>query len=167
MEERESTVERHRFSPNSTPESSLIGTRIPKRAIALLRCPRPGGAGGTNGARFHPPPHSFRRLWIGMVQRAIPFRNSGLTLAPRRVGQSPAGRCCQPTRADLTQRRARSDTPYRHHATSVTLDPLRKTQTLTRIPRMNANSMERHLSPAEAERGEFQRDARHTDEEKD
>ena len=90
MEERESTVERHRFIPNSTPESSLIGTQILKRAIALLRCPRPRGAGGTNGAGFHPPLHSFRRLWIGTAQRAtsVPFRRSELTLAHRRVGRA-------------------------------------------------------------------------------
>ena len=108
MEERESTVERHRFIPNSTPESSLIGTQILKRAIAdngrdsaLLRCPRPRGAGVTNGARFHPPPYSFRRLWIGTAQRvtSVPFRRSGLTLAHRRVGRAVPCPPRLPTRA--------------------------------------------------------------------
>ncbi len=48
------------------------------------RCPRPRGAGGTNGAEFHAPPHSLRRLArrpaTGTVRRAIPtpFWNSGL-----------------------------------------------------------------------------------------
>jgi len=43
---------------------------------SALRCPRPRGAGGTNDARFHPPPHSFRRLALRSAtwtaQRAFP-----------------------------------------------------------------------------------------------
>ena len=111
MEEREKAVERHRFIPNSTPESSLIGTQILKRAIALLRCPRPRGAGGTNGARFHPPPHSFRRLWIGTAQRvtSVPFRRSGLTLAPRRVGRAVLCPPRLPTRVTLCPGTARTE----------------------------------------------------------
>ncbi len=54
------------------------------RGSALLRFPRPRGAGGTNGARFHAPPHSLRRQALRSAtrtaQRAIPtsFWNSGL-----------------------------------------------------------------------------------------
>jgi len=57
------------------------------------------------------------------------------------------------------------------HQASGSLDPIIKTKTLTRMSRIDTNLMERHLSlalsPAEAERGEFQRDAGHTEEDKD
>ena len=86
-----------------------------KMAGIALRSPCPRGAGGTNGARFHPPPHSFRRLWIGTAQRvtSVLFRRSELTLAHRRVGRAVLCPPRLPTRVTLGPgRRARSVAPY-------------------------------------------------------
>ena len=116
MEEREKAVERHRFIPNSTPESSLIGTRIPERAVA---------ENGRDSAALSPHARSGRNQWCpispatplvpspldrdGAARHLCPISAFGINLAHRRVGRAVLCPPRLPTRVTLGPGTARTE----------------------------------------------------------
>ncbi len=116
MEEREKAVERHRFIPNSTPELSLIGTRIPERAVA---------ENGRDSAAQSLPARSGRNQWCpispatplvpspldrdGAARHLCPISAFGINLAHRRVGRAVLCPPRLPTRASWFTTPARTE----------------------------------------------------------